>query len=260
MRKSNCRRSGRPAGIRGWARVCASARTLAFIGTGAAVLAGVFAAAPSAAARPAVALFTGPSPAIPPDEDLFTAPPGEDRSATAPFAGPSPGLPPDQAEDPSAPVPSTAPSASASSTAPSATAPPNAPSAGIAPQANPTSHAMIQALTADNSTRITPVAPRSAPAAKPAAAARATALVQLGRPGSRVLGSSLAYATIPGHRRPKLVWLVSVDPAGGLTSVSSASQRANFVVEMIKARSLRWEMTSIGRTGQLPALPNIPAR
>jgi hypothetical protein len=119
---------------------------------------------------------------------------------------------------------------------------------------------MIQALTADNSTRITPVAPRSAPAAKPAAAARATALVQLGRPGSRVLGSSLAYATIPGHRRPKLVWLVSVDPAGGLTSVSSASERANFVVEMIKARSLRWVMTSVGRTGQLPALPNIPAR
>jgi hypothetical protein len=115
---------------------------------------------------------------------------------------------------------------------------------------------MIQALTADNTTQIT-VAKPGVPAAKPAAAARA-ALHQLGRPGSQALGTSLAYATLPGHRRPKLVWLVSVDPAGGLTSVSSASLRANFVVEMMSARSLRWVMTSVGRFAQLPALPNIP--
>jgi len=50
MRKSYCRQSGRPAGMTGWARVCASAGALAVMGTGAAVLAGVFAAAPSAAA------------------------------------------------------------------------------------------------------------------------------------------------------------------------------------------------------------------
>ena len=292
MRRSYCRHGSRLGGILRWPRVCVSAGALAFISAGAAVLGGVFTAAPSAAVRsgaaPSAAVrsaavrsgavrsaavrsaavrsaavrsaavrsaavrFAGPSPAVPSDEDPATVPSDEDPATVPSEAAPSAAAPPTA---PSAAAPPTAPSGAAPPTAPSAAAPP----AGSAPQSNPASKAMIRALSAGSPRQITPVAAGNKRVTKRAVAAR-VALKQLGRRGSRVLGTSLAYVGIPGHRRRALVWLVSVNPAGGLTSVSSASLRANFIVEMISARSHRWLMTSVGRSGQLPPLPNIPPR
>ena len=81
------------------------------------------------------------------------------------------------------------------------------------------------------------------------------------RPGSEVLGASLAYATIPhfGSQR-QLVWLVSIDPAGGLYSVHPPQRAANYCVQIIEANNGKWLMTSAGLSPSLPALAAIPAQ
>jgi hypothetical protein len=79
-----------------------------------------------------------------------------------------------------------------------------------------------------------------------------------GRPGSRVLGESLAYASTTLFGPHRLVWLVSVDPAGGLVSTRPPFTKANFVVELIDAASGRWLLTMAGKAPGLPRLPAIP--
>jgi hypothetical protein len=141
---------------------------------------------------------------------------------------------------------------------------PSAPSAQASVQANPVSAAMIRAMTTGNSTQVAPVAARAAadlPAgsAVSSAAADRSALAWLPRAGTEVLGESLAYVSTPRYGSHQLVWLVSIDPAGGLGSVYSG-EADNFVVEVISAKTGQWLMTVAGKSPLLPALPAIAAR
>jgi hypothetical protein len=144
------------------------------------------------------------------------------------------------------------------------------PAAGASVQANPVSSVMINAMTAGTSARITPLAAGSSAAMTAEKAAGTTvsqslangaALGMLRHPGSQVLGTSLAYATLPryGSQR-KLVWLVSVDPAGGLYSIQPPQRLANYCVQIIDASTGKWLMMSAGRSPSLAALPEIPAK
>jgi hypothetical protein len=118
---------------------------------------------------------------------------------------------------------------------------------------------MIEAITTGNSLGITPV--RAGMASESATVtmtnAANTALAALGRPGTQVLGQSLAYATVPPAKTKALVWLVSLDPAGGIYSVGLKSELANFCVAIIDARTGRWLMATVGSSKSLPALRPI---
>lgn len=124
----------------------------------------------------------------------------------------------------------------------------------------PLAAAMINAVVSDNATRIAPVAANIASRQPGAVAARRTALAWVAKPGTRVLGESLVYASTIRFGSHQLVWLVSLNPAGGLHSVSGPPRTANFVVAMVSAKTGQWLMTAAGLSPTLPALPAIPAR
>jgi hypothetical protein len=130
-------------------------------------------------------------------------------------------------------------------------------------QANPVSAAMLEAMNRDSETRITPVSRTAvAPAVTSSTAEHAAERAALAQapPGSRVLGIGLARTVIPYYGSvPQLVWLVSVDQAGGLQSVSHPERTANFDVALVSASTGKWLMTSAGLAPKLLALPAIPA-
>jgi hypothetical protein len=135
----------------------------------------------------------------------------------------------------------------------------SAPAASAAVQANPVRPAMMRAMSEGSTTIVTAGAGASRLARISGARAEQAAMTWLrGWPGSRVLGESLGYATTMLFGRHRLVWLVSVDPAGGLYSVHNPREKANYVVELIDAASGRWLLTLAGRASGLPALPAIP--
>lgn len=133
-----------------------------------------------------------------------------------------------------------------------------APAASAAAQSNPVAPAMMKAMS-QGTTRIVAARAGASPMARTSeVTAQSAAMTWLRfRPGSRVLGESLAYASTPLLGQHRLVWLVSVDPAGGLYSVHPPAREANFVVELIDASSGRWLMTLAGRSAALPRLPVI---
>jgi hypothetical protein len=150
-----------------------------------------------------------------------------------------------------------APAASAQTAGHASAAAAARPAAGVV---RPLSAAMINAVGSGNSTRIAPVAADIAARQPGAAAAQHAALAWVARPGSRVLGESLVYASTLRFGPHQLVWLVSLDPAGGLHSVSGPPRTANFVVAVVSAKTGQWLMTAAGLSPALPALPAIPAR
>jgi hypothetical protein len=74
-----------------------------------------------------------------------------------------------------------------------------------------------------------------------------------------VLGTGLAQDVLP-YNGPaaQLMWLVSIDPAGGLQSVHPPDRNANFYVAIVSATTGKCLMTSAGLVGGLSALPSIP--
>jgi len=142
----------------------------------------------------------------------------------------------------------------------------SAPAANASPQSDPVSSAMISAITSGSSAHIVPVAAagaQSAATAQPSgtvseSAAETAAIAGLGRPGTQVLGASLAYATMPVVGSNQIVWLVSLDPAGGMVSVGSPAVVENYVVAIVNAQTGKWVMTAAGKSTSLPALPVVP--
>jgi hypothetical protein len=131
--------------------------------------------------------------------------------------------------------------------------------ASASAQANPVSTVMIKAMTAHTALQVSSARPGAAVlATADMAQAQHSALAWLKRPGTQVLGTSLAYATVPPVKSKKLVWLVSLDPAGGMYSVGLKAIRANFCVAIIDARTGKWLMATVGSSGSLPALRTIP--
>lgn len=131
-------------------------------------------------------------------------------------------------------------------------------------QANPVSPQMIGAMTTGTSLRVSVVPPMSggSPAigAIPRGRAEQAAITQLRRPGSAVMGGSLAYVRLPSDGgRSRLAWLISVDPAGGLFSIGPPARLGNYCVEIVSAASGQWLMTAVGHSPALPELPSIPA-
>jgi hypothetical protein len=139
-----------------------------------------------------------------------------------------------------------------------ATAAPIPPASRAGVQSNPVSAAMLAALDRASQNKVTPVTGNAANITVSSAAAQPAALQQAA-PGSRVLGVGLASVVIPyDGSAPQLVWLVSVDPAGGLHSTEPPEQTANFDVAMVSATTGKWLMTSAGLAPGLSALPEIP--
>jgi hypothetical protein len=134
--------------------------------------------------------------------------------------------------------------------------------ASASAQANPVLPVMIQAMTAGTSMRLTPLSNTAKSAVTPhiktAAQVEQTAQTEIVRPGSPILGTSLAYASGPLLGSRRLVWLVSVDPAGGLHSVSPPERLANYCVQVIDASTGKWIQTLAGLSPSLPALPPVP--
>lgn len=120
---------------------------------------------------------------------------------------------------------------SSAATTPAVASPSASPSAEASPSAGPRAAgpapiaaATLQALASVSvGTTITPVTgPRAMRAAVPrlarSEAAAIRAALEYDRRGSRVVGVTLAWVTMDGpgfNQRPRLVWLVSVDPYGG---------------------------------------------
>lgn len=79
--------------------------------------------------------------------------------------------------------------------------------------------------------------------------------------GSRVLGTALVYVTDSALGRHRLMWLVSLDLADGLTNPGGPSSLApepdNFIVTFVDAKTGRAEMTTAGYSPSLPPLPLI---
>ena len=121
----------------------------------------------------------------------------------------------------------TTPSPASPSAASSAVAAPSAALPTAVPRASgpvPVAAATLQALASVAvGTTIAPVTgPRAMRAAVPrlarSEAAAIRAALEYDRRGSRVIGVTLAWVTMDGpgfNQRPRLVWLVSVDPYGG---------------------------------------------
>jgi hypothetical protein len=126
------------------------------------------------------------------------------------------------------------------------------------PQAHPASALMRRAI--GNELTITP-APHQPHKVSSAAAGRA-ALAGWGRgPHSRVLGTALAYVTEPYQGKHRLMWLVSLDLAGGLTNPGGPSTGApgpdNVIVAFVDAKTGQVKMTVAGKSNLLPPLPVI---
>jgi len=125
------------------------------------------------------------------------------------------------------------------------------------PQAHPASALMRRVL--GNGQTITPAARR--PHKVGSGAAGRSALAWWRRPGSRVLGTALAYVTEPYLGKHRLMWLVSLDLAGGLTNPGGPSTGApepdNYIVAFVDARTGRVEQTTAGKSNLLPPLPVI---
>ena len=118
---------------------------------------------------------------------------------------------------------------------------------------------MLAALDRASQDKVTPVTGNAANITVSSAAAQHAALQQTA-PGSTVLGVGLARVVIPYvGSAPQLVWLVSVDPAGGLHSTEPPERTANFDVAMVSATTGKWLMTSAGLAPGLSALPGIPS-
>jgi hypothetical protein len=133
-------------------------------------------------------------------------------------------------------------------------------------QTHPVSSTMIRAITSGSTDRIVPV-PDAAQLRRTTigqSTAESAALGWLRRPGTRVLGTSLAYLSTPNFGPHRLVWLVSLDPAGGMQNVAAPPGSRvviteNYCVAVVSAATGQWLMTAAGRSGTLPALPKIPA-
>jgi hypothetical protein len=125
------------------------------------------------------------------------------------------------------------------------------------PQADPGSALMRREL---GSMTVTPAAHRPHTVGSGAAGRSALAWWQRGH-GSRVLGTALAYVTGSPLGRHRLMWLVSLDLAGGLTNPGGPSSGApepdNFIVTFVDAKTGRAEMTTAGNSPSLPPLPLI---
>ena len=132
-----------------------------------------------------------------------------------------------------------------------------APAPRLLPQAHPASALMRRVL--GNEQTITPAAHR--PHTVGSGAAGRSALAWWRRPGSRVLGTALAYVTEPGPGRHRLMWLVSLDLAGGLTNPGGPSTGApgpdNFIIAFVDAKTGQVKSTAAGMSHLLPPLPVI---
>jgi hypothetical protein len=93
------------------------------------------------------------------------------------------------------------------------------------------------------------------------ATAQATALNQL-PPGSAVLGASLVMLTDGLFPAGRLVWAVSVNPAGPHFVAggvgTSMPPEINFRVDFVDATTGQWLQADMGRDPNLPALPVLP--
>lgn len=128
------------------------------------------------------------------------------------------------------------------------------------PQDDPGS-ALMRRVLGGGSMTITPAAHRPRTVGSGAAGRSALAWWRRGH-GSRVLGTDLAYVTDSSLGRHRLMWLVSLDLAGGLTNPGGPSSGApeepdNFIVTFVDAKTGRAEMTTAGRSPSLPPLPFI---
>jgi hypothetical protein len=128
------------------------------------------------------------------------------------------------------------------------------------PQDHPGSALMRRALgSGQGSMTITPTAHRPNPVGSGAAGRSALAWWRRGH-GSRVLGTALAYVTRLSEGR-RLMWLVSLDLAGGLTNPGGPSTGApgpdNFIVVFVDAKTGRVGTTTAGWSATLPPLPVI---
>lgn len=141
-----------------------------------------------------------------------------------------------------------------------------APAAYAVAQTRPVSSAMISAITSGSADRIVPVpdAARLRGTTVGQSTAQSAALGWMRRPGTRILGASLAYLSTPNFGPHRLVWLVSLDPAGGLQNVaappgSRVALTDNYCVAVVSAATGQWLMTAAGRSGSLPPLPKVAA-
>jgi hypothetical protein len=127
------------------------------------------------------------------------------------------------------------------------------------PQGDPAS-ALMRRVLGGGSMTITPAARVPRTVGSHAAERSALAWWRRGH-GSRVLGAALAYVTQPPLGGRRLMWLVSLDLAGGLTNPGGPSSGApepdNFIVAFVNAKTGRVEMTTAGRSPSLPPLPLI---
>jgi hypothetical protein len=147
--------------------------------------------------------------------------------------------------------------------APAATTQPHLDTAHAAhnlPQDHPGSALMRRALgSGDGSMTITPAAHRPHTVGSGAAGRSALAWWRRGH-GSRVLGTALAYVTQLSEGR-RLMWLVSLDLAGGLTNPGGPSTGApgpdNFIVVFVDAKTGQVGPTTAGWSASLPPLPVI---
>jgi hypothetical protein len=129
------------------------------------------------------------------------------------------------------------------------------------PQDDPTSALMRRVLIGGQVGTITPAVHQTPAVGSGAARRTALAVMPVRGHGSRVLGAALAYVTEPSLGRHRLMWLVSVDLAGGLTNPGGPDSVVlgldNFIVAFVDAKTGRWEMTTAGNSRSLPPLPFI---
>jgi hypothetical protein len=127
------------------------------------------------------------------------------------------------------------------------------------PQDHPGS-ALMRRVLEDGSMTITPAAHRPHKAGSGAAGRSALAWWRGGHK-SRVLGTALAYVTERSPSRTRLMWLVSLDLAGGLTNPGGPSTGApgpdNFIIAFVDAKTGKVGMTTAGKSALLPPLPVI---
>ena len=126
------------------------------------------------------------------------------------------------------------------------------------PQAHPAS-ALMRRVLGDAQT-ITPAPHRPHKVSSGAAGRSALAWWRRG-PHSRVLGTALADVTEQDLGKHRLMWLVSLDLAGGLTNPGGPSTGApgpdNFIVAFVDAKTGQVKTTVAGQSNLLPPLPVI---